>query len=200
MGFSPIWEHVEGKKKKRRRKRFAVPCVALNLTCTHDRSVRMLLLSGSPGEEHSNDLVTAMRKTVSSASFKRRKDIKVPIDLDRKCANLPGFQVLLYVHVWTDRRNCTDSNSCLPVVVFFSSPLVMRCSGHKQVMIYGIACWWTQSISNSKKIDVRHARSESGHSVRSQSQQSPSPLVLMLAYSLVSSPSILHPHRLPSSF
>lgn len=80
--------------------------------------------------------------------------------------------------------------------LFSSSLLLMRCLDHKQVMIYGIACWWTQSISKSGKIDVHRARSESGHSVWSQSQHPPSPLVLMLAYSLVSSLSIPHPHPL----
>lgn len=48
--------------------------VALNLTRTHDRFVRMLLLSASRGGgEHSNDLLRAMRKTMSSASLEEKE-------------------------------------------------------------------------------------------------------------------------------
>lgn len=72
-----VFSHLRtcsGKKKEENRS--AVPRAALNLTCTHDRSVRMLLLSGSPREEHSNDLVTAMRKTMSSAPFRGEGTLK----------------------------------------------------------------------------------------------------------------------------
>lgn len=47
---------------------------ALNLTRTHDRSVRMLLLSGSPGEEQSNDLV----RVRNEASFRGGGTLKRP--------------------------------------------------------------------------------------------------------------------------
>lgn len=83
--------------------RFAVPCVALNLTCTHDRSVRVLLLSGSPREEHSNDLVTAMRKSVSSAPFRGEGTLK---RLQTRTESVRTFQVLHRVYMWTDRRSC----------------------------------------------------------------------------------------------
>lgn len=181
-----------------KKKYSAAPCVVLNLTCTHDRSVRMLLLSGSLEEEHSNDLVTAMRKTVSSASFRGERTLKC---LQTRAENVWTFQVLHCVYVQTDRRNCTQrwlrqlGASCFLVHFFWWDAL-----GHKQVMIYGIVCWWTQSISKSGKIDVHHARSESGHSVWDQSQHTPSSLEVMLAYSLVSSPSILCPYPLPSPF
>lgn len=98
-------------RKKKKGNSFAVPCIALNLTCTHDRSVRMLLLSGSPGEEHSNDLVRAMRKTVSSASFRREGTLKC---LQTRTESVQTFQVLHSVCLWT--AHTYDFNSCRPVV------------------------------------------------------------------------------------
>lgn len=83
----------------RRRRKKNAPCVVLNLTCTHDRSVRMLLLSGSPGgEEHSNDLVTAMRKNRVISFLQRRENIKVPTDPNRKCVKLSGVASCFLVH------------------------------------------------------------------------------------------------------
>lgn len=125
--------------------RFAVPCVALNLTCTHDRSVRVLLLSGSPREEHSNDLVTAMRKSVSSAPFGGEGTLK---RLQTRTESVRTFQVLHRVYMWTDSRSRAHIRLWqLLASCFLARFLLMRCSGHKQVMIYGVLRWWTQSIS-----------------------------------------------------
>lgn len=123
-GIHGVFSHLRtcwGKNGGRKGNGFAVPCVALNLTCTHDRSVRVLLLSGGPGEEHSNDLVTAMRKSMSSASFGGERTLKcLQTWTGRMRSSLPGVELCL--ETARERAAPTAAGQ-----LFSSSLLLMRC-------------------------------------------------------------------------
>lgn len=106
---------------------------------------------------------------------------EVATDPHRKCANLAGVALCLRVDRQEEQRTYVASTAASHL--YSSSLLLMRYLGNKQVIvIYGIVCRWTQSMSKSGKIDAHHARSESGYSVWRQWRHSPSALVLMLAY------------------
>lgn len=76
--------------------------------------------SGSLREEHSNDLVTVIRKTVSPASFRGEETVKCP---QTHTESVRPFQVLHCAYVWTDRMSAHiyGSDSCQPLGSYFIS-------------------------------------------------------------------------------
>lgn len=113
--------------------------------------------SGSLREEHSNDLVTVTRKTISS-SFVRGEETW-------KRARLPGV-VLCWTHVdgqeelhryniWLQRLPAT----CI-LLHYFWRGAINKSSWYTALCADGL-----KSMSKSEKTDVCHGQSESGHSV-----------------------------------